>query len=79
MKPSLKTIIAAVMTGMSIDSRNVEALKEELEVTVDRAADKLRLNRLVQKFVLVHQQKLMDKTNAKLKVKQYPLSHFNSV
>lgn len=79
MKPSLKTIIAAEMTGMSIDPRKVQALKEELEVTVDRAADKLRFHKLVDKFILVHQQKLMEKTNAKLKVKQYPLSHFNSV
>lgn len=76
MLPSQKTIIQMELTGMPLDKRQVLRTKREL-VELIRTQDAVILSSpVVQKYILRLQTEKMVAANAKLKVKQHPLSHF---
>ena len=76
MLPSLKTIIAAEMTGMPMDKQAIIDCKAHLQEVANNAKDVLDHNPVIIKVVTELRTASMHKKNATLKVKQHPIGHF---
>lgn len=76
MLPSLKLIIQMELCGMPMHPQTIEEVKYELLNEQDRHMAVIRDSKIIQVFNLLHQTSEMEKANAKLKVKQHPLSKF---
>ena len=79
MLPSLKLIIQMELTGMPLDPVKVVEVRAKLERIRDGHLDVIINSKLIQAFNLIHRQDAMEDANAKLKVKQHPLSHFSDL
>lgn len=79
MLPSLKLIIQIEMTGMPLDPGKVREVRTKLEVIVEEHLDVILNSSVIKTLNLIFRQDEMEKANAKLKVKQHPLSKFDSV
>lgn len=79
MLPSLKLIIQIQLTGMPLNAAKVQEVRGKLKAIRDGHLDVLTNNPVIQMLNLMFRQTEMEKANAKLKVKQHPLSHFDSV
>lgn len=79
MLPSLKLIIQIELTGMPLNPVKVQEVKAKLEGIRDRHLDTIQNSGVIKVLNLVHRQNEMEKANAKLKVKQHPLSHFDDL
>lgn len=79
MLPSLKLIIQIQLTGMPLNPAKVKEVKAKLEAIRDGHLDVIKNSPTIQVLNLVFRQTEMEKANAKLKVKQHPLSHFDGV
>lgn len=76
MLPSLKLIIQIELTGMPLNPEKVKEVRGKLEAVRDGHLDTLATSKVIQMLNLLLQQSEMEKANAKLKVKQHPLSKF---
>jgi Schitoviridae DNA polymerase len=79
MKPSLKTIIQMELVGMPMAPGEVGVAKGKLQDIVDEQDAVFKASPTISKFNNRLQQEKMEATNAKLKVKQHPLSKFTDV
>jgi DNA polymerase-1 len=79
MLPSLKLIIQIQLTGMPLNPAKVKEVKAKLEAIRDGHLDVITNSPVIHMLNLVFRQTEMEKANAKLKVKQHPLSHFDGV
>ena len=79
MLPSLKLIIQIQLTGMPLCPTKVQEVKAKLEAIRDGHLATITNSKAIATLNLVFRQSEMDKANAKLKVKQHPLSHFDGV
>ena len=77
--PSQKTIIQMELTGMPLDPRKVQEVKEKLQTIQKKHRDALTNSTVIRALNLLIQQSAMEAANAKLKVKQHPLSKFSDV
>jgi DNA polymerase-1 len=77
MLPSMKLILQMELTGMPLDPVKVVEVRAKLERIRDGHLDVIINSKLIQAFNLIHRQTAMEEANAKLKVKQHPLSHFD--
>ena len=75
--PSLKMILQTELTGMPMSKAKIIEIKTKLEGLRDIAMDTITGNGLIQVMNLLVQSKAMETANAKLKVKQHSLSHFD--
>lgn len=79
MLPSLKLIIQMELTGMPMSVQAIADVKADLLAEQAKHLAVFDNNGLIQAFNLIHQTSVMDAANAKLKVKQHPLSKFSDV
>lgn len=79
MLPSLKTIIQTELCGMPLNAERVQEVKRELETELQKHVDTLHAAPSVKKLNKRLQREAMEAANAKLKVKQHPLSKFADV
>ena len=79
MLPSLKVIIQMELTGMPMEDSKILQAKSELMDEQWKHLNLIRNSPTIKMFELLVQQNAMEKANAKLKVKQHPLEHFNGV
>lgn len=79
MLPSLKLIIQIELTGMPLNPDKVKEVKAKLEAIRDGHLDVILNSRRIIGLNLLLQQEAMVLANAKLKVKQHPLSKFCDV
>jgi DNA polymerase-1 len=79
MLPSLKLIIQIELIGMPLDPVKVKEVKTKLEGIQAGHLAVIRGSGLIKMLNLIFRQTEMEKANAKLKVKQHPLSHFDDV
>lgn len=76
MLESLVTITQMELTGMPLSAKRVKAVRAELEAIRDQHEKVLRDSPAIKMLNLLVQEDAQQKANAKLKVKQHPLSHF---
>jgi len=76
MLSSLKLIIQIELTGMPLNPKKVQEVKAKLQAMQQGYLDKIQNSSVIQAMNLLVQTNLMVKANAKLKVKQHPLSKF---
>lgn len=79
MLPSLKTIIQTELCGMPLSQQEVSNLKKQLEDERDTHLDIFKQSSAVRSVVKDIQIDAMNAANAKLKVKQHPLSKFSDI
>lgn len=79
MLPSLKMITQTELTGMPLNAKKVQEVKGKLSAIRDKALATIHGNPVIALLNLVVQTKAMKDANAKLKVKQHPLSKFSDV
>lgn len=79
MLPSQKMILQTELCGMPLNPVQVKKVKAELEAIRDKHLTVLENSTFIQNFNLQLQQDAMQAANAKLKVKQHPLSAFSDV
>jgi len=79
MLDSLKLIIQLELTGMPMSRKRIAEVKQELEGIQAKYESTIRTSREILVYNLVLQTKAMEDANAKLKVKQHPLSKFVDV
>jgi DNA polymerase-1 len=79
MLPSLKLIMQIELTGMPLSKSKVQEVKGKLEAIQAKHLDVIQNSSLLKVFNLLLQTSEMEKANAKLKVKQHPLSKFADV
>ena len=77
MLPSQKTITQMEMSGMALDPDAVLAAEKELTDLVDGYNQVFDNSPIIQAYTTVLQKERQAVANAKLKVKQHPLSHFS--
>lgn len=77
MLPSLKLIIQLELTGMPMNPLTIEQVKAKMEAMRDAELVVIAGSPLVKDMDLRMQMKAMADANAKLKVKQHPLSRFS--
>ena len=73
---SVWLIVQIELTGMPMDPEQIAKTKADLEELKWGYHEIIMKDPIIAQFNLVHQTNLMAKANAKLKVKQHPLSHF---
>ena len=76
MLPSLKLIIQMELTGMPMCSLAIEATHAKLLGQQELDQKLIVESSLVKDFNLLHQTSVMERANAKLKTRQYPLSKY---
>jgi DNA polymerase I len=76
MKDSLKLIIQIELTGMPMSPSKVQEVKASLEAIQSINLDIIQNSGIIKGLNLLLQTSEMEKANAKLKVKQHPLSKF---
>lgn len=79
MKPSLKTIIQIELTGMPLSATKVQEVKKKLQTIQEVHLSLIQNSPVIQMLDLLIQTSAMEAANAKLKVKQHPLSAFSKV
>ena len=79
MLPSLKTIIQMELVGMPMERSRVIEVKAELEKQEQEFLGVIQGHPVISALKLLIQTQKMVAANAKLKVKQHPLSHFADV
>lgn len=79
MLPSQKMIIQTELCGMPLDPVRVREVKAELQAIEQTQLDIIKNSPYIQMYDLIVQQNAMIAANAKLKVKQHPLSAFSDV
>ena len=79
MLPSLKLIIQIELTGMPLNAAKVQEVKGKLEAVQQIHLDVIQTNGVIKTLELLLQTSAMEAANAKLKVKQHPLSKFSDV
>lgn len=79
MLPSLKLIIQIELTGMPLNATKVQQVKLELETIQQIHLNVIQNSSIVRTLELLLQTNAMGAANAKLKVKQHPLSKFSGV
>jgi len=79
MLPSLKTIIQMELTGMPMDPKRIQEVRDELWKQQDTYLTLLKTSPLIKILNLVIQTSAMETANTKLKVKQHPLERFSDV
>jgi len=79
MLPSLKLIIQIELTGMPLNAAKVQEVKGKLEAIQKSHFDVIQNNGVIKTLELLLQTSAMEAANAKLKVKQHPLSKFSDV
>jgi DNA polymerase-1 len=79
MLPGLKMIIQTELTGMPLDPVKVKEVKAKLEAIRDTHLAAITNSPVIKVYNLIFRQKAMEEANAKLKVKQHPLSHFDNL
>ena len=79
MLPSLKLIIQMELTGMPMSVQAIADVKADLLAEQAKHLSVFDNNGLIQEFNLSHQTSVMAAANAKLRVKQHPLSKFSDV
>lgn len=79
MKDSLKLIIQIELTGMPMSPTKVQEVKAALESIQSINLDVIQNSGVIKGLNLLLQTSEMEKANAKLKVKQHPLSKFSEV
>lgn len=79
MLPSLKLIIQMELSGMPMSPQTILDVKDKLLAGQQTHLAVFHDNALIKTFNLIHQTSVMDAANAKLKVKQHPISKFSDV
>ena len=79
MKPSLKTIIQIELTGMPLNPKKVQEVKQRLEEIQATHLNTLQNSPVIKTLDLLVQTKAMETANSKLKIKQHPLSAFSDI
>lgn len=79
MKPSLKTIIQIELTGMPLNPKKVQEVKQRLEEIQATHLSTLQNSPVIKTLDLLVQTKAMETANSKLKIKQHPLSAFSDI
>lgn len=79
MLPSLKLIIQMELTGLPMCEQAIINVKTDLLAEQAKHLSVFDNNGLIKAFNLTHQTSMMQAANAKLKVKQHPLSKFSDV
>lgn len=79
MLPSLKLIIQIELTGMPLNAKKVQEVKAKLEAIQQDHLNVILNNGVIKTLELLLQTSAMDAANAKLKIKQHPLSKFSDV
>lgn len=79
MLPSLKLIIQIQLTGMPLDPVKVKEVRAKLEAIRDEHLNVITSSPVIFMLNLVFRKTAMEEANAKLKVKQHSLSHFDSL
>lgn len=79
MLPSLKVIIQMELTGMSMDPVTIQTVKANLEKQQEGHLDTILKSDVVRLLNKLLQTSAMEAKNAKLKVKQHTLDHFDGV
>jgi len=79
MLPSLRTLIQTELTGMPLNPKRVQEVKHELETELKQHTNTLENSPAVQTLNNALQREAMEAANAKLKIKQHPLSKFTDV
>lgn len=73
---SVRLITEIELTGMPMDPEQIAETKKDLEALQAGYMDIILHDPAVAQFNVIHQTNKMNAANAKLKVKQHPLSHF---
>ena len=76
--PGLKTLIDTELTGMPMSKEMIPIAKQRLQTVVDEQIAILAGSPVIKKFNLRLQKEAMLAANAKLKVKQHALAHFDT-
>ena len=79
MLPSLKLIIQMELTGMPMDPQTIQSVKADLEQQQEKHRDTIMNSDGVRLLNGLLQTSAMEAKNAKLKVKQHTLDHFDGV
>jgi DNA polymerase-1 len=79
MLPSLKLIIQMELTGMPMSEQAISDVKADLLAEQAKHLSVFDNNGLIKAFNLIYQTSVMQAANAKLKVKQHPLSKYSDV
>lgn len=79
MLPSLKLIIQMELTGMPMSVQAIADVRANLEAEQAKHLSVFDNNGLIKAFNLIHQTSVMEAANAKLKVKQHPLSKYSDI
>ncbi len=79
MMPSLKMLIQTELTGMPMSRKKIQEVKQKLTVIQEMHLTLIQNSPVVKVLELLLQTSEMEKANAKLKVKQHPLSKFSGV
>ena len=79
MLPSLKLIIQIELTGMPLNADKVQEVKGKLEAIQQGHLNTIMNNGVIKGLELLLQTGAMEAANAKLKIKQHPLSKFSDV
>ena len=79
MMPSQKVIIYMELCGMPMNGNSITVLTGTLKTKADKLVAAVMQTKEIQDFTLLLQEDAMNIANAKLKVKQHPLSHFSDV
>ena len=79
MLPSQKVLIQVELTGMPLSASRVQTVKKELQDIQDIHLAVLQNSTVIKALNLLLQVSAMDAANAKLKVKQHPLSRVQEV
>ena len=79
MMPSLKMLIQTELTGMPMSKSKIQEVKQRLQVIQATHLTLIQNSAVVKTVELLLQTSAMDAANAKLKVKQHPLSKFSDL
>lgn len=79
MMPSIKMLIQTELTGMPMSRKRIQEVKAELLAIQEAHRVTIQDSPVVQMLNLLLQTSEMEKANAKLKIKQHPLSKFADV
>lgn len=79
MMPSLKMLIQTELTGMPMSRSKIQKVKTELQMIQGIHLTLIQNSAVVKTVELLLQTSAMEAANAKLKVKQHPLSKFSGV
>ena len=79
MMPSLKMLIQTELTGMPMSRSKIQEVKQKMTVIQEMHLTLIQNSPVVKVLELLLQTSEMEKANAKLKVKQHPLSKFSGV